>query len=208
MNKIVSSLLVACIVLACFSSTSDALTQQIEPKSQECYFEFIESGKTSLILYQVIRGGLLDIDFRLFDPRGNTLVSRLHFDTTMKGRQTFTAAESGAYKLCFNNEMSRFTPKVVTFTWTLEDSDKDFVKSDTLNPMEQSIHKIERTLQSISVEQKKLRYREQTNRDTSENTNGRVIWYSIIQVFVLISMGIGQIWYLRRWFDNKTSQRV
>eukprot|EP01133_Synstelium_polycarpum_P015675 gene15675-18625_t len=113
----------------------------------------------------------------IYDPRGNTIYSRLHFDTTMKGRQSFTASEGGAYKLCFNNEMSRFTAKVVTFTWSFEDADTGVLKGDTLSPMENSIQKIERVLQSIVVEQKKMRYREQANRDTSENTNGRVMTY-------------------------------
>ncbi|GAM17892.1 hypothetical protein SAMD00019534_010670 [Acytostelium subglobosum LB1] len=187
---------------------AEALTMQIEPKNQECYYENVEAGRTSLINYQVIRGGLLDIDVKIFDPQGNTLYSRLHFDTTMKGRQSFTASNTGTYKLCFGNEMSRFTAKVVTFTWGFEDDQKDLVKGDTLNPMDQSIQKIERALHSIVIEQKKMRYREQTNRDTSESTNARVVRWTIIQLFVLVSMGVAQIWYLRKWFDSKSTQRV
>ncbi|EFA77616.1 emp24/gp25L/p24 family protein [Heterostelium album PN500] len=200
--------LLLAVVLCLAVVNVNALTMQIEPKTQECFYEYVENGKTSIILYQVIRGGLLDIDVRIYDPQGNTIFSRLHFDTTMKGRQSFTAATSGAYKLCFNNEMSRFTAKVVTFTWSFEDADNSFVKGDALSPMEQSVQKIERVLQSIVMEQKRMRFREQTNRDTSENTNARVVRWTIIQVLVLVSMGVGQIWYLRRWFDSKSTQRV
>ncbi|KAF2076749.1 hypothetical protein CYY_001938 [Polysphondylium violaceum] len=204
-----TGLVLFAIIASLVICTTDALTLQIEPKSQECFFNFIEREKTTLILYQVTRGGLLDIDVRIFDPRGNTIFSKLHFDTTMKGRQSFVAAESGAYKLCFNNEMSRFTAKVVSFSWTVEDSNNnDIAKGDSLTPMDQSIQKIERTLQSIIHEQKRLRYREQANRDTSESTNGRVVWWSIAEVVVLVVMGVAQIWYLRRWFDSRSSGRV
>ncbi|KYR01887.1 hypothetical protein DLAC_11497 [Tieghemostelium lacteum] len=208
MNKILKYSLVLVVLLSIIDSTW-GLTFQVEPKQQECFYNYVEGGKTSLILYQVIRGGLLDIDIRIFDPKGNTIFSRLHFDTTMKGRQSFTAAESGAYKLCFNNEMSRFTAKVITFTWNLEEfNPNEYAKGATLNPMEHSIQKIERVLQSVVHEQKRLRYREQANRDTSESTNGRVVWWSIGEVAILVVMGVAQIWYLRKWFDSRSTGRV
>ncbi|KAM9973646.1 hypothetical protein ACTFIW_010760 [Dictyostelium discoideum] len=228
MNK-TSQLINICILVTLFLiGSSSALTLQVEPKSQECFYNFIESGKTSLLLYQVIRGGLLDINVKIIshsycfshsspspssllltDPKGNTIFERLHFDTQMKGKQSFTAGESGAYKVCFNNEMSRFTAKVVTFTWASEEEGvKEVAKGDSITPMDQSVQKIERVLQSVIHEQKKLRYREQANRDTSESTNGRVVWWTIAEVIVLVVMGVGQIWYLRKWFDNKSTGRV
>ncbi|EAL60582.1 hypothetical protein DDB_G0293540 [Dictyostelium discoideum AX4] len=209
MNK-TNQLINICILVTLFLiGSSSALTLQVEPKSQECFYNFIESGKTSLLLYQVIRGGLLDINVKLTDPKGNTIFERLHFDTQMKGKQSFTAGESGAYKVCFNNEMSRFTAKVVTFTWASEEEGvKEVAKGDSITPMDQSVQKIERVLQSVIHEQKKLRYREQANRDTSESTNARVVWWTIAEVIVLVVMGVGQIWYLRKWFDNKSTGRV
>ncbi|GAM21403.1 hypothetical protein SAMD00019534_045780 [Acytostelium subglobosum LB1] len=196
------------LLLVVFVATSNALTLQVEPKMTECFSEYVDSGKISFINYQVIRGGLLDVDVKVFDPMGNTIYSILHFESSMKGKMSFTASNSGAYKICFNNEMSRFTAKVITFTWTYDNADTAFVKGETLNPMDQSIQKIERTLQSIVFEQKKMRYREQTNRDTSESTNERVVRWTIIQLLVLVSMGVAQIWFLRRWFNSKSTQRV
>ncbi|EGC34568.1 emp24/gp25L/p24 family protein [Dictyostelium purpureum] len=206
MNKLVAIFILACIYLI---GSSSALTLQIEPKSQECFFNYVEHGKNSLILYQVIRGGLLDINVKITDPRGNSIFERLHFDNQMKGKYSFTAGESGAYKVCFNNEMSRFTAKVVTFSWDSEENaEKDAAKGDSITPMDQSVQKIERVLQSVIYEQKKLRFREQSNRDTSESTNARVVWWTIAEVVVLVVMAIGQIWYLRKWFETRSSGRV
>ena len=37
----------------------------------------------------------------------------------------------------------------------------------------------------------------------NENTNKRVLWFSIAEAAVLISMGLWQIYYLRSFFEKK-----
>jgi p24 family protein beta-1 len=76
---------------------------------------------------------------QIYDPRGNTLYQGLHFDSKMKGRQRFTAADSGSYKFCFNNEMSRFTAKVVTFKVTVgqEQSKPEVAKPGELSAVDE-----------------------------------------------------------------------
>jgi len=186
-----------------------SLTLQVEPKTEECFQQYIEPGKDWSLVYSVTRGGLLDIDVRIYDPRGNTLYQGLHFDTKMKGKQTFIANEGGVYKACFNNEMSRFTAKVVAFYFSIggdEPTNKrsDVAKPADLNPMDASIGKIERSLLLVIGEQRRMRVREQVHRDTSEDTNFRVQLWSIFETVLIGGMGVGQVWYLRRWFNVKT----
>eukprot|EP00026_Physarum_polycephalum_P017753 Phypoly_transcript_19085.p1 GENE.Phypoly_transcript_19085~~Phypoly_transcript_19085.p1 ORF type:complete len:207 (+),score=25.83 Phypoly_transcript_19085:34-654(+) len=191
--------------LCCLLSFTNALTLQVEPKTEECFFQFIDQGKDVTILYSVTRGGLLDIDVRIFDPRGNTLYQGLHFDSKMKGRQNFYSQETGVYKLCFNNEISRFTAKVVSFSIQIGDDEKSNVaKPADLTPMEASVGKIERFLLIIIGEQRRMRVREQVHRDTSENTNTRVQWWSLFETLLIVAMCVAQVWYLRRWFNVKT----
>ena len=42
-----------------------ALTLQVEPKTEECFSQFVEQGKDVTVLYSVTRGGLLDIEVRV-----------------------------------------------------------------------------------------------------------------------------------------------
>jgi len=200
-NVQISCLLALLVVLPC----SLALTLQVEPKTEECFSQFVEQGKDITVLYSVTRGGLLDIDVRMYDPRGSTLYQGMHFDSKMKGKQQYTAQEAGVYKACFNNEMSRFTAKVVTFQFVVGDDKKgDVAKPSDLSPMESSIAKIERMLLLVIGEQRRMRIREQVHRDTSEDTNARVQLWSVFETALIASMGIGQVWYLRRWFNVKT----
>ena len=47
--------------------------------------------------------------------------------------------------------------------------------------------------------------RENTFRDTSESTNSRVLWWSVIQTCALIAIGIWQIKHLQRFFKVSIS---
>eukprot|EP01111_Echinosteliopsis_oligospora_P011390 TRINITY_DN3753_c0_g3_i1.p1 TRINITY_DN3753_c0_g3~~TRINITY_DN3753_c0_g3_i1.p1 ORF type:complete len:211 (-),score=56.67 TRINITY_DN3753_c0_g3_i1:137-769(-) len=210
MNKQIFITCMMMIMMVVIPSTT-ALTLQVEPKTEECYFQQMEAGQSAAISYSVTRGGLLDIDVRIYDTRGNTIYQGLHYDTKMKGRQQLTAHENGVYKICFNNEMSRFTAKVVSFSVVVEQQQQkkeDVAKATDLTPMENSVVKVERTLQNIIAEQRRMRIREQVNRDTSESTNGRVQWWSIAETGLIVFMGVGQVFYLRRWFNVKSHTRV
>ncbi len=43
----------------------NALTLQVEPKTEECFMQHIDQGNDVTILYSVTRGGLLDVDVRV-----------------------------------------------------------------------------------------------------------------------------------------------
>ncbi len=38
----------------------------------------------------------------------------------------------------------------------------------------------------------------------SEDTNARVQLWSVLETILIVSMTVGQVWYLRRWFNVKT----
>jgi hypothetical protein len=118
-------LVVALSVFGRVSASLDqwsALSLQVEPKSEECFYENLDGGKTFEMDFEVVRGGLLDIELVITDPTQNTIYRKLSFfnhpdpaDNEREGFVTFTAAHSGQYSICFNNKMSRWTPKTVSF---------------------------------------------------------------------------------------------
>ncbi len=56
-------------------------------------------------------------------------------------------------------------------------------------------------LSQVKDEQSYIVVRERTHRNTAESTNGRVKWWSIFQLGVLIGEGIFQVWWLKRFFE-------
>jgi len=131
----------------------------------------------------------------------------LHFESSS---YNFVASSGGPHSVCFNNEMARWTAKVIQFViFVGDEADKvaygtpDYQTSNTLTPMEESVRLISGVLDQVDVDQKYLRVREQHHRDTAESTNTRVLWYSVIESIVLISISLGQVYALRKFFEVK-----
>lgn len=57
-------------------------------------------------------GGQYDVDVSLEDPRGNTIYNqvKMQFDS-----HSFNSEHTGVYKVCFSNEFSTFSHKLVYF---------------------------------------------------------------------------------------------
>ena len=55
------------------------MTVQVEPRAEECFYEELEIGVTFVMEFEVIRGGLLDIDFKLMNPSSQIVFQKLAF---------------------------------------------------------------------------------------------------------------------------------
>jgi hypothetical protein len=63
------------------------------------------------------------------------------------------------------------------------------------------VKKLFELLAQVRDEQSYIVMRERTHRNTAESTNGRVKWWSIFQLGVLLGEGIFQVWWLKRFFE-------
>lgn len=70
-----------------------------------------------------------------------------------------------------------------------------------------SVRQLSELLSQVKDEQSYIVIRERTHRNTAESTNGRVKWWSIFQLGVLIGEGIFQVWWLKRFFEVR-AQRI
>lgn len=57
----------------------------------------------------------------------------------------------------------------------------------------------------VKDEQGYIVVRERTHRNTAESTNARVKWWSIFQLLVLGAEGVFQVWWLKRFFEVRSS---
>lgn len=207
----------AASALLCAGSAHGKLTFQVEPRTSECFFVDVPAPNHQVSIdFWVLRGGLLDIDLRIMSPSGVAVFSGLQFESNSRD---FIANEAGAYEVCWNNEMSRWTAKVVQFAATVSDSYGNIIKSplgdfsaganapkpatkEALNPMEDAVRQLGNSLDAIQRDQKYLLIRETRHRDTAESTNGRIVWYSLFESLVLLSISLGQVFYLRKFFGG------
>jgi len=187
-----------------------SLTFQVEPRTSDCFYLDLMPGQRVRIPFYVTRGGLLDIDLRINGPNNEQIYSGMQFESS---QFEFISRFQGPHSICWNNEMSRWTAKVVQFHVEVDGrkialepgnpKQDEVLTPGALTPMEDSINKISTALDSIQSDQRYFRSREQRHRDTAESTNARVFWYSVIESILLIGISLGQVYYLRKFFEVK-----
>jgi hypothetical protein len=177
------------------------LTLKIEPRTEECFVEEASKGSAATLQFQVTAGGLLDIDVSIYNTDGSLLKS---WSVATEGKHTWTPETDGKYKFCFGNQMARWTPKWVSF-YLSQGVNPNLAKIEHIDPIERTIMELSDGLTELQEEQKYLRSVERVHRETIETTNVRMLYWSMFEVFVLITMGFFQIYYLKRFLEVKSS---
>lgn len=112
----------------------------------------------------------------------------------------------GVYTYCFGNKMSTMTPKAVLFNLEVGDAPK-LGETDHLDPnashdkLDDMVKELSKTLKSVKHEQEYMAVRDKIHRDINESTNSRVVLWAFFEALVLLAMTLGQIFYLKRFFE-------
>ncbi|XP_050441788.1 transmembrane emp24 domain-containing protein 2-like [Adelges cooleyi] len=178
----------------------------VDAHAEECFFDKVEIGTKLGLMYEISEGGFLDIDVKILDPDGEIIYEGLRESS---GKFAFAAAKKGAYTYCFSNQMSTMTPKVVLFNMEITEPQQAKLEHEVKGDEQEGEHeKLESMLRnlgsaltSVKHEQEYMNVRDRNHRAINESTNKRVVMWSFFESFVLLSMTIGQVYYLKRFFE-------
>ncbi|KAI6203635.1 GOLD domain-containing protein [Aphelenchoides besseyi] len=195
------------------SSTAIELTFELPDNANQCFYEEIKAGVDSIIEFQVVTGGQYDVDMVLEDPHGKILYkeARKQYDS-----HPFKTEVPGTYKVCFSNEFSTFSHKIVYMDWQIGDEINGGQRADgqgAPTPRQAAMTKLESSAQTIGDRlrvvddyQTHHRLREATGRRRAEDLNERVMIWSIGQTLVIVLASIGQVLLLKSFFNQKPSR--
>ncbi|CAG8943835.1 unnamed protein product [Penicillium salamii] len=180
-----------------------AHTIQLKAHSRECFHESLHRDDVMTVTFQVGDrefggSGNLEIDFWVEDPQRN----RQYFKSAAPTDDySFTALSDGKYTYCFSNEGWTSNSKEVSFNvhGIVYVPESEMSK----DPLETEVRKLTEVLSQVKDEQSYIVVRERVHRNTAESTNGRVKWWSMFQLMVVIAEGVFQVWWLKRFFEVK-----
>ncbi|GAA94318.1 uncharacterized protein L969DRAFT_78613 [Mixia osmundae IAM 14324] len=203
-NRRRSILQQATLFLICALATSQVMvarahTIEMQPATEECFFEDLHAEDKMTVTYQVAGGGHIDIDFEMTDPDENVMYANTKQDT---GSYDFVAFKDGRYTYCFSNKMSTVAVKTVSFNV----HGVMYVEDDGHTaPIEKEIRALANALEAVKDEQEYIVVRERLHRNTAESTNDRVKYWSFAQMLLLAVVCAWQIYYLKRFFEVKSN---
>ncbi|KAL8692082.1 MAG: hypothetical protein Q9218_002811 [Villophora microphyllina] len=202
MHHVLHNLLAALLLLF---STAAAHNINLGAHSRECFHEQLHKDDKMTVTFQVGDrefggAGNLEIDFWIQHPRGHNI---FHQRAVSSGDHSFDADADGKYLYCFSNEHWSAATKEVSFNvhgivYVPESEAPQ-------DPLEVEVKQLSELLSQVKDEQSYIVVRERTHRNTAESTNGRVKWWSIFQLGVLLGEGIFQVWWLKRFFEVSPS---
>jgi hypothetical protein len=136
-------------------------------------------------------------------PRGKIL-----YQDQKKQYDSFkhVAEVEGTYEVCFSNEFSTFTHKLVFFDWQVGDENPLLAPSSpdkALTFMESSAQSIHDKLNEVIDDQTHYRLREAQGRAHAEDLNERVQLWSIAQLVVVVVVGFLQVTLIRSFFAHR-----
>jgi len=199
--------LISAGLLALFNlAAGTALTYKLAPNERTCFYAQTDKTALKIAFYFAVQtGGSFDIDYSVYAPSQKVV---LDGSKERQGDFIFTANEIGVYKFCFSNDMSTFAEKVVDFEIAVENEERAEIPTKEASPpehmsgLEESLFKISGQLSTISRTQKYFRTRENRNFSTVRSTESRILKFSLIEVFIMVTMAALQVFVVKFFFQG------
>ncbi|KAH8355111.1 hypothetical protein KR093_005798, partial [Drosophila rubida] len=177
----------------------------IDAHETVCFYDNAMQKDKITVRFEVMEGGFKDIAVHIQAPNLNTLYES---DSETSGSYTFAATERGKYMLCFDNERSTLTPKLLMFHFTVmrdlshyadpEKRTDDVIEQSVL---QENINALSSQLMAIKHEQEYMHVRYTGHAQISRSVHFRIVAWSVFGPSLLLLMTIVEVYYLKRFFE-------
>ncbi|KAG0658608.1 hypothetical protein C6P45_002102 [Maudiozyma exigua] len=128
----------------------------------------------------------------------------VHQTSGPQGKFTFNTEESGEHRICIRPHskgwLSKTKAKIDLEMSVGSDIVLDSKRKNTIESLHEKVQSLIAKINRIKDEQKLMRDREELFRDLSEQVNSGAMWWTIIQLLVLIITCIWQMKHLATFF--------
>ena len=169
----------------------------VDAGKEDCYYQYVHSGATLYVSYQVLRGGDGAIGFAVKKPDGKTVHPYQWKASSEYEEQTAT---DGYYAVCLDNQFSKFSAKLVNLYLTTFRYDEWEKFAQELQDMDVTVQNFTETLSNVDKRVQIMRQFQQLSRGLesrdmnllSANLSYVGTW-SLVQCVVVILSGVMQV---------------
>ncbi|XP_034652000.1 transmembrane emp24 domain-containing protein 2 [Drosophila subobscura] len=170
-----------------------------------CFHEHVLQNERITISFEVMEGGFKDIGVSIKGPESELLH---HSARESVGSFTFSASKMGVYTLCFDNQLSTLTPKVLMFQFHVIRglayyTDPQRRGDDVLEQavVQLMLNELSAKMTAVKQEQEYMHVRYRGHLDVSDSVHFRIVSWSIFGPSLLLVMTILEVYYLKRFFE-------
>lgn len=182
----------------------------VDPGKEDCYFQFVNPGATFYVSFQVLRGGDGMAGFAVHHPSGEVV---LPYQWRANADYQDQQSTGGYYRVCVDNQFSRFADKLVNLYMTVIRYDQWDLYAKELEEMNlsvenftASIQNVERNINDMLQYQNHMRGMEGRHYNLLVDNNIYVFRWSAIQIIVICGATIVQVYFVRKLFDVKNTR--
>eukprot|EP01104_Vermistella_antarctica_P002560 TRINITY_DN12798_c0_g1_i1.p1 TRINITY_DN12798_c0_g1~~TRINITY_DN12798_c0_g1_i1.p1 ORF type:complete len:215 (-),score=62.35 TRINITY_DN12798_c0_g1_i1:76-720(-) len=197
------------VLLVTLPTAIDAFQFDLQIDEEKCFSQELDDDTLVLAEYQTQTSYQSKLTVTVLDMSDNILVRK---EDATEGTVAITTQFYGDYKFCFFDEakagqnVNPTYTRRVNFVLKHGVEAKDYsevAKQEDLKPLEIELIRIEDSLDALNHEMMRFRNRGEVMQNTNSSTNARVLWFSVISTLILLSLGVWQIFYLKRYFRQK-----
>lgn len=193
------------LILASFCiSLSQAYTMVIPRRGQECFYEELKVKDRLITTFEVMAGGMLDINVRVVDPQGDVVYEQ---EREKEGIFQFRALQQGSYMICFSNAMSTMTSKTISFNIYTGNGLHRFQNANAghLQPLDAIVSELNDNVNGLRDAYSYLRTRLMTSALTAESSLSRVwIWGLVNIALALAALVLRTVFIVRPFQTART----
>ena len=202
-----------------FLHSTSALYFHMGEKEKKCFVEELPTetmltGKYKAQMWDKRSNQFLDstpgmgMHVEVKSPNNKVLLSKSY---GAEGSFTFTSNIPGDHQICIHSNSTKWSLFAggklrIHLDIQVGENANDYseiASKEKLTELQLRVRQLLDQVQQIQKEQNYQRYREERFRQTSENTNARVLWWSIAQTAILVVAGLWQMRHLKGFFEAK-----
>mmetsp|Transcript_36614 Transcript_36614/g.118064 ORF Transcript_36614/g.118064 Transcript_36614/m.118064 type:complete len:202 (+) Transcript_36614:41-646(+) len=174
----------------------------VEAGGKTCFDETVKSSERVSGDWRVLSGGILDLDVEVTSPSGEHVYSA---EREAAGSFAFFATDSGTYVVCFSNARATQAARDVSAKITVgEQGDGvELAKAEQLAPLEDRVKRLHTSMISVRDLQDQQREQDEERYRVTSQTRRWLLWFTVLEAFVLVAVSLWQILYLKSFFEVK-----